>query len=304
MTSFEDDLAKTLGVKLPEEYVTFMKKYGKKLPADPASQKSWVLGLGDAHFVAGTTEAFRSNIPNFPMENVVIGYAGVKTIVINKTNEEIDNYVMMNTRDGKILSIDSLGSREILAGSFNKWAGVEILGSELKEKYKSILTVILFDDELKAEEARVKLIELQRQGYVDLEDVVVVIKEADGTAKYLQSDKMAKKGGVVGSITGLIAGALVMQPLVGALLGALAGVVSASLEDAGIDDNFIKDLTANFKPGSSALFALVVKAQPEKILETFKGFGGKILVTSMTKENAAKLQANLDAVQESISKDP
>jgi uncharacterized membrane protein len=42
--------------------------------------------------------------------------------------------------------------------------------------------------------------------------------------------------------------------------------------------------------------------QPEKVLETFQGFGGKILVTSLNKEEATRLQADLDAIQENIYK--
>ena len=301
MRSPVENVAKTLGVKFPEEYVRFMEKYGKKLPTDPISGQSWVLGLGDADFVEGTTLAFRSKLPNFAPENVVIGYSGLKKIMIDKIEEEIDDYVMLNTQDGKILSVDSLGATKIIADGFEDWAGSEILAAELRDKYTSTLTVVLFDDVLKAEEARTNLLKLQHQGYIDLEDIVVVVKEADGTAKYHQTNEMAKKGAAVGSLTGLIAGALVLHPLLGAVLVGAAGAITASFADAGIEDDFIMNLTANFKPGSSALFTLVIRSQPEKVLPTFQ-LGGKILVTSMNKEEAARLQADLDAIQENIYK--
>ena len=35
---------------------------------------------------------------------------------------------------------------------------------------------------------------------------------------------------------------------------------------------------------------LVVRAQPEKVLEDFQGFGGKVLVTSMDDEQVARLR--------------
>ena len=290
-------MAETLGVKLPEEYVRFMEKYGKKLPTDPISRQSWVLGLGDAIFAEGTTLAFRSKIPNFSLEHVVIGYLGIKEVVIDKMNEEIDNYVMLNTQDGKILSVDSFGATKIMADGFEDWAGLEILAAEFRDKYENTLIVVLFDDEPKAEEVRANLLKLQRKGYVDLEDIVVVVKEADGKVRHHQNNKMAKKGGVVGSLTGLIVGALMLHPLLGAVLGGVAGAITASLEGTGIENNFIMDLAANFKPGSSALFTLVIKAQPEKVVENITGFGGKILVTSLSKEKAAELQTALDAAQ-------
>lgn len=294
MELFAEYVAKTLGVKLPDGYVRFMEKYGRKLPADPVNQESWVSGLGDSAFVVGTTQAFRAEIPHFSMENVVIGYSGIKTIVINKVYETVDTYVMLNTRDGRVLSVDSLGAVEAIAEGFDEWIGAELHRAELREKYDSTLTVVLFDDVLKAEEARATMAKLQRRGHIDIEDAVVVVKEADGTTKYRQTHKMTKKGAALGSAVGLVVGALLALPLLGGVLGAVTGAVSAALEDTGIEDNFIKELASHFKPGSSALFILVRKSQPYKVLDACRGFGGKVLATSVSKEKAAMLQACLD----------
>lgn len=296
MGSFVENAAKALGVKFPKEYSVFMEKYGKKLAADPIEQESWISGLGNSDFVVGTTQAFRAGIPGFSMENVVIGYLGIKRIVINRAYEEIDNYVMLNTQDGKILSVDSLGVREIIADGFDEWIGPELLRAKLKEKYESILTVVLFEDEPKAEEARAKLMKLQRQGYIDLEDIVVVVKEQDGAVRYHQMHKLARKGGLAGSITGLIVGSIFFTPLGGTVLGAITGAISASLTDMGIDDQFIKNLSRKLKPRCSALFTLVRKADPERIKEAFLGFGGKVLVNSWSKEREAAIQAILDTI--------
>jgi uncharacterized membrane protein len=294
MGSFVENVAKALGVKLPGEYARFMEKYGRKLADDPVNQESWVSGLGDGDFVIGTTLAFRSGTPRFSMENIVIGYLGAKTIVVNKAYVEIDSYLVLNTRDGKILSVDSRGVEETVADSFEEWVGPALLRAELKEKYENTLTVILFKDELKAEEVRVKLMELQREGHIDLEDAVVVVKDRDGTARYNQMLKPARKGGLAGSITGLIVGSVFFSPLIGAVLGAIAGAVSASLTDMGIDDRFVKNLSQEFQPGSSALFTLVRRADPDRVGEAFLGFGGKVLVNSMSAEREAAIQALLD----------
>ncbi|MGC9965860.1 MAG: DUF1269 domain-containing protein [Syntrophobacteraceae bacterium] len=294
MGLFAEYAAKAMGLKLPAEYLRFMEKYGKKLVSDPINQESWVSGLGDVDFVVGTTLAFRASIPNFSVENVVIGYLGIKTIVINRTYEEIDTYVMLNTRDGKILSVDSRGVEETIADGFDAWVGSELLRAELKEKYESTLTVVMFDEELKAEKARANLMKLQRRGHIDIEDMVVVVKDQDGTARYHQMHKPARKGGLAGSITGLIVGSIFFSPLIGAVLGAITGAVSASLADMGIDDQFTKDLSQKFKPGCSALFALVRKADPERVGEAFLGFGGKVLVNSISAEREAAIQALLD----------
>ena len=300
MGKFAEYVENALGVELPEDYVGFMEKYGKKLSADPISQNSYIPGLGDADFVVGTTLAFRSRLPNFSIENVVIGYLGVKTIVVNRAYEEIDNYMILSTQDRQILAVDSRGVAEMIAGGFEEWVGPELLRAKLKEQYQSTLTVVLFEDEKKAAGAREKLLNLQRQGHIDLEDVVVVVKEPDGTTRYYQPRKGSKKGAAVGSITGFIVGSIFFTPLVGAAIGAAAAAISTSLGgvDMGIDDQFLKDLAQKFNPGCSALFTLVRRANPEKVGEAFFGFGGKVLVNSMSKQREATIQEFLDAARE------
>lgn len=295
MGEFVEQMTQTLGVRFPGEYAGFIEKYGKRLSSDPVAQESWITGLGAADFVVGTTLAFRSNLPGFRLENVVIGYAGMKTIIVDKRYEEIDEYFMLDTRDGSILTVDSLGAANLVATGFEEWITPELLRATLREKYTSNLTVVVFDDSLKAEEARLKLLQLQKDGFLELEDSVVVVKEQDGTVRYNQMHKMARRGGIAGSITGLIVGSIFFTPLIGAALGAITGAISASLSNAGIDDKFMKDLSRDFKPGSSALFTLVRKADVERVRESFLGFGGKILVNSVSKDNEAAIQELLDA---------
>jgi uncharacterized membrane protein len=50
-------------------------------------------------------------------------------------------------------------------------------------------------------------------------------------------------------------------------------------------------------PGSSALFVLVRKATPDKVLAELQGSGGKVLKTSLSHDDEAKLQAALSAAK-------
>jgi uncharacterized membrane protein len=86
--------------------------------------------------------------------------------------------------------------------------------------------------------------------------------------------------------------------LLGLAVGAAAGAVSGALTDVGIDDKFMRDLAADMQPGSSALFVLVRKSTPDKVLEEIQGTGGHVLQTSLSHEDETKLQAALSAARQ------
>jgi uncharacterized membrane protein len=161
----------------------------------------------------------------------------------------------------------------------------------------SELIVIGFDNEFMAEEVRLALYRMQKAYLVDLEDAVVAVKAKDGQVKLHQVSNPTASGAVSGGFWGTLIGTLFLSPLLGAAVGAAAGAVSGALTDVGINDNFIHDLAATLKPGCSALFVLVRKATPDKVLAELRGAGGKILKTSLTHEKEQKLQAALDAVR-------
>jgi uncharacterized membrane protein len=158
-----------------------------------------------------------------------------------------------------------------------------------KQKHMSTLVVVGFDEPNKAEEVRLKLEKMQSEYLLDLQDAVVAVKDEKGKVKIklhqavAQAADGAVSGGFCGSLTGLI------------FQNAAAGAASGALTNVGINDHFMKELAATLIPGSSALFVLVRKATPEKVLEELKGTGGRILQTSLSHEEEAKLQAALSA---------
>jgi uncharacterized membrane protein len=81
------------------------------------------------------------------------------------------------------------------------------------------------------------------------------------------------------------------------LVGAGAGALSGALVDYGIDDAFIRSLGATIAPGSSALFVLVRRATPDKVLPELSPFGGTVLRTSLSNEQEERLRQALQAVQ-------
>ncbi|GLI33048.1 hypothetical protein [Desulforhabdus amnigena] len=93
MRHFAEYASQSLGIRLPEAHTRFMDTYGNRLPEDPVKTKSWITGLGSQEFVIGTTLAFRSSFPDLDRGRVVIGYASIKTIIVNRAYEDIDEYL-------------------------------------------------------------------------------------------------------------------------------------------------------------------------------------------------------------------
>jgi uncharacterized membrane protein len=161
------------------------------------------------------------------------------------------------------------------------------------------LVAVAFDKFDEADRVLTDLLRLQKEYLVDLEDAVVAIRQPDGKVQLKQSISLigtgAASGGLSGALWGSLVGLLFLNPLagmaVGGLVGAGAGALSGSLVDYGIDDNFIRSLAETLQPNTSALFVLVRKAQPDKVLAELSHFRGKVLRTSLSPEQEARLRA-------------
>jgi uncharacterized membrane protein len=80
-------------------------------------------------------------------------------------------------------------------------------------------------------------------------------------------------------------------------LGAASGTVAGALTDAGVSDQFMKELGETLKPGTSALCVLVRQMTTDKVLAELQGTGGKVLKSNLTKEDESKLQSALSQAQ-------
>ena len=163
------------------------------------------------------------------------------------------------------------------------------------------LVAIGFDGMTEADRALTELKRLQREYLIDLEDAVVAIRPPDGKVQLKQSVNMmaagAASGFTSGALFGTLIGLLFLNPLAGFALGGLAGggtgALSGSMVDYGINDDFMKSLAQTLPLDSSALFVLVRKAQPEKLLSELSSFRGRVLRTSLSPEQESRLQAAL-----------
>ena len=163
----------------------------------------------------------------------------------------------------------------------------------------STLIVIAYPEEDRAAEALATLKQLRSEDLIDLDDAFYVTKDKEGDTKVHHSVHLTRKGAGWGALGGLLVGALFFTPVALAVVGAATGALFVKLADMGIDQKFVKDLSAQLKPNSSAIFLLVRNVSPDKVIASLRPYGGTILDTTLTKEAEEDLKANLQASQES-----
>jgi uncharacterized membrane protein len=164
----------------------------------------------------------------------------------------------------------------------------------------SNLVVIAFPTEAKAEEVRQKLLAMQKEYLIELDDAVVAAKDAQGRIKLNQLINTTRVGAVSGTFWGALIGLIFLMPLVGAAMGAASGALGGALADLGINDKWMKETAAAIQPGTAALFVLVRKVTADKVLERLKGEGGTVMKTSLDHTKEAALQAALAEAKAAI----
>ena len=149
-------------------------------------------------------------------------------------------------------------------------------------------------DLLRASAVLNELSEMSAEWVIDLRDAVAVSRDYSGKLRVHQSYQMTTGTGTAwGSLWGALIGLTLAIPFTA---GAAGGAIDANWwkDSYGISDDFVREVGAMVQPGDSAIFALLRSADPAYVAEQFRGFGGTVLRSTLTKEQADKVQAVLD----------
>jgi|SRR5215472_2614546 uncharacterized membrane protein len=165
----------------------------------------------------------------------------------------------------------------------------------------STLIVFDFDGIHTADEVLNRVRSLQKEHLVDLEDACVVERDGAGKIHIKQAVNLtavgATSGGAWGVLWGGLVGLLFLNPLagmaVGGLVGAGTGALSGSLANYGISNDFVKKLGETIPVNSSALFVLVKSVTEDKVLAEIEPYKPRLLKTSLSNEDEARLKAAL-----------
>jgi uncharacterized membrane protein len=179
------------------------------------------------------------------------------------------------------------------------------------------LMVVGFEGKHRAAEVLNQLQDMDLSYAIDLKDAVAAYRTDDGKLRVDQSvQPTTKEGAAWGAMLGGLIGAALLAPFtVGASAAVAAtalgtglftgGVTGAAIgaDDAdtwkktyGISDDFVKEVGGMVQPGQSAVFVLARASNPVAIAEKLRGYGGKVLRTTLSAESAAKFETVMTPV--------
>jgi uncharacterized membrane protein len=160
----------------------------------------------------------------------------------------------------------------------------------------SELIAIAYPDKATVERARENLRQGVSEGLFEVEDAVVMFRGEDGTLEVRQGSTGVGGAALSGAVSGGLIGYLLMAPLFGIAAGALAGgaIWKSMFGDAGVAEDFVKELSANLEPGRGALIFLAREIDPEKVLPRIRE-QGHLIQTSLSPAVEAQLASALES---------
>jgi uncharacterized membrane protein len=143
------------------------------------------------------------------------------------------------------------------------------------------MLVVVFDNEKKAYDATRALNQLDSEGSVTVHAETVIAKSNDGTVTVKkEADEFPVRtvtGTAIGSLIGLLGGPI------GVGFGAAAGTIAGAMDEiyfAGVDDDFIMDISSHLTNGKYAVLADVSEEWVTPIDTKMEELGGTVFRTA------------------------
>jgi uncharacterized membrane protein len=150
-----------------------------------------------------------------------------------------------------------------------------------ESQYEVILAV--FGDEHAAAIGYKDLHKAEKDKKVDLENVALIHKEAEGKIEIKEdAEKIAGEAGIgalVGGALGILAGPAGVITF--GALGAALGGISAKLDDAGFDDTRLRNLGETLEPGNSAIVTVLETESTEQLIAELENRGARVAVEKL-----------------------
>lgn len=153
------------------------------------------------------------------------------------------------------------------------------------------VVVVVFPDQNKASEVLKTLQELNKEQAIKLGNAAVIVRESNGHVTIKEThDFTAQQGAIAGALAGGLAGLLRGNLIAGAAAGAVGGLAAGKVVDLGFKDDYLKELSEQLQPNSSAIVAVVHFEHLEEAMKVLDQYsGGKILRQTLDPEVARQL---------------
>jgi uncharacterized membrane protein len=153
------------------------------------------------------------------------------------------------------------------------------------------LTVVKFDDPHGAVRVMGALQDMHGRRLITLEDAAVV-SWPEGNKRPVMPKQGVGQMALGGAFWGFLFGLIFFVPFLGAAIAAgTTALLWSTLEEEGIDEDFIRRVSEKVTEGTSALFALTSEAQLDEVIDELKHYDDfEIITTDMPAEKEKKLR--------------
>lgn len=167
----------------------------------------------------------------------------------------------------------------------------------MSQRKNSELLILGFPTKQGAKRFLVELLTLQELHLIRIEDAALAMKDEHGRIFGSSKTNLPVHGFVSGSLWGMLTGALFLEPFTGLILGSTIGLLTGSLLKHTSNENEISRTLVNktaqraLEPRSSALFLLISKITPDKVMQRLYHHDATIIGSSLSIENERRLRA-------------
>lgn len=152
------------------------------------------------------------------------------------------------------------------------------------------MVVLAFDGVDTADKAKDKLIDLNDQFLLNLNQAVAVVRNPDGQVKIKEEPRLTGVGAIGGAFWGLLIGLIFLIPAAGFVVGTISGAIAGHFAKYGISKEYMQQIQAAIQPGQSALFILADNVKADRVIPMLQVFHPKVIRTSLSVDQEAKLK--------------
>lgn len=154
------------------------------------------------------------------------------------------------------------------------------------------LLVLIFKNEMGAQEMIVHVQLWQRQQLINISDAAFIIRQKNEKVKVKQANSLVGSGVFGGAFWGLLIGQYLWVSSCDE-----TDAMSPQGSDCGIDDNFLNEVSCTINPGYSALF-MFLDYLTEEVKDMLASQGDMLLTTTLSRESETKLREAFGIVEE------